>query len=44
MLMDDAANLDEQYRLLKAIYFPPPAPDTKNQSKPSNGVKPDAGF
>ena len=41
-LMDDAANLDEQYRLLKAIYFPPP--DTKTPPRSSNGSKPGTGF
>ncbi len=40
-LMDEAANLDEQYSLLKAIYFPPPAPVIQKQPAQP---KPDPGF
>ena len=39
VLMDEAANLDEQYSLLKAIYFPPPEPVKQSgQPKPETGL------
>ncbi len=43
-LMDEVAGMDEQYRLLKDIYFPPPAADTKNPPRQSNGAKSETGF
>ena len=43
-LMDEAAGLDEQYRVLKEIYFPPPAADTKSPPKQSSGAKSETGF
>lgn len=39
VLMDEAANLDEQYSLLKAIYFSPPEPVKQSgQPKPETGL------